>query len=275
MKIAIIGGTGLQKMEGVTALAQHHVETDYGTPSSPIEEMRLSSTDVENSLFFLARHGLDQQIPPHLINYRANIRALCDLGVTSVLAVTAVGGVKEGMALGDLAVPDQLIDYSWGRESTYFDGVRCGRRHIDFTYPYTQSLRDALINAGNSLEPTNSLERINSLEPVNSSQGRKLHAGGVYGCTQGPRLETAAEVLKLRSDGVDLVGMTGMPEAALARELTMDYACLSLVVNPAAGLSGVELSEHEIEQECHRAGTDICQLLARAVSELNLSDSGA
>lgn len=254
MKIAVIGGTGLQSMDGAEFIAHHEIETEYGMPSSVISELRLNS----QSIFFLARHGEDQQTPPHLINYRANIKALSDLGVTAILAVTAVGGVLTDYGVGDLVIPDQIIDYTWGRESTFFDGfsskisASSGRRHIDFTYPYTESLRQVMFSARGQIS-------------------RPVHVDGVYGCTQGPRLETAAEVVKLRNDGVSVVGMTGMPEACLARELGIDYASLSVVVNAAAGMNDVELSELEIELECHAAALDIKQLLTHAIRQLSAS----
>lgn len=242
----------MQTMPDAELLCAHQVETEYSDFPLNIGEVQINNC----RFFFLGRHGAEQQIPPHLINYRANISALSKLGVKSILAVTAVGGIRSDLGVGDLLIPDQIIDYTWGRESTFFDGLteagirQGGRRHIDFTYPYSHILRDSLLKAGGLV--TN----------------RKVHDGGVYACTQGPRLETAAEVVRLKSDGADVVGMTGMPEAALARELELDYASLSLVVNPAAGLAELELSEQEIEEECRSAFSDISQLLVSAVSSL-------
>lgn len=262
MKIAVIGGTGLQTMPDARHILTHNIETQYSDFPVLIEEVEAGHVQF----FFLARHGVQQQIPPHRINYRANISALSQLGIEAILAVTAVGGVKQEFGTGDLVVPDQIIDYTWGRESTFFDGVgldgvaidgvaldrivKRGRRHIDFTYPYTDSLRTSLLVAGTS------------------AISRTVHDGGVYACTQGPRLETAAEVQRLKSAGVDVIGMTGMPEAALARELDINYASLSVVVNPAAGLSGIELSEQEIEEECRLAAADISTLLVSAIEVL-------
>lgn len=247
----MIGGTGLQSMAGVETLGRHQLQTTYS-------ETRISVTELGyqgQNFYFLGRHGDHQQIPPHLINYRANLDALSQLGIQAILAVTAVGGVGEGLAVGDLLVPDQLIDYTWGRESTFFDGGpevggRGGRRHIDFTYPYSQRLRTMMLEQGANLS-------------------RKVHAGGTYACTQGPRLETAAEIRKLKAEGADIVGMTSMPEAILARELGIDYASVSVVVNPAAGLVDEELSEEDILRECERASEDISLLLLAVISALH------
>lgn len=248
--LAVIGGTGLQTMPESLLRAEHNVDTVYGAPSSAIAEVEVSGQAV----MFLARHGQNQDIPPHRINYRANIKALKHIGVTDIIAVAAVGGVNVDLGVGDLLVPDQLIDYSWGRESTFFDGdmaaseLATGRRHVDFTYPYDGGL-------------------CRQLEIASASIDRKLHKGGMYACMQGPRLETAAEVRRLRADGVDVVGMTGMPEAILAREIDIRYACLALVVNKAAGMMDSVLSEEEIMAECHRGSADIISLLASLVSE--------
>ena len=238
----MIGGTGLQQMPDARLVQRHQIDTQYSESAVDINELQVQA----NRFFFLARHGANQQIPPHLINYRANLSALAQLGVTRIFAVTAVGGIAAKVETGDLVVPDQIIDYTWGRESTFFDGSSMGRRHIDFSYPYAGDLRTSLLSAASAVD-------------------RTVHDGGTYACTQGPRLETAAEVRRLQVEGADLVGMTGMPEAALARELNMEYAALSVVVNPAAGLAETELSEEEIEAECHRAIEDIGKLIACAI----------
>lgn len=251
MKIAVIGGTGLQDMSSVELVETHQVNTEYSENPVVIREFKIEQAETaEQRFFFLGRHGSEQKIPPHLINYRANLSALSSLAIESILAVTAVGGVAAGLGVGDLVVPDQIIDYTWGRESTFFDGGEKGRRHIDFTCPYTDQLRKSLLLASNSCFD------------------RRIHDGGIYACTQGPRLETAAEVKSLQRQGVEVVGMTGMPEAALARELGIDYAALSVVVNPAAGLSTVELSEQDIEAECRRASADISALLISTINML-------
>lgn len=213
-RIAVIGGTGLCDWQGATVLQDHCVRSDYGEPSSPIQS--LSYEGVE--FLFLARHGVSHDVPPHRVNYRANIRCLKDLGVSHILAVNAVGGIGADYGTGVLALPDQIIDYTWGREHTFFDGHGTSVEHIDFTQPFSQGLRELLVAAAKELN-------------------LPLMESGVYGVTQGPRLETAAEVRRLSRDGCDVIGMTAMPEAGLARELGLDYASLCLVVNPAAGES--------------------------------------
>lgn len=213
MAVALIGGTGLNQLPGLELLAEHALGTPWGDISQPIVEGKLHG----NELFYLARHGVGQRIPPHCINYRANIWALRELGVTAIIAVNAVGGIGAMAEPGQLLLPDQLIDYTWGREHSFFDGSSEPLTHIDFTYPYDRELRAGLLAAG-------------------LAQGLQIAERGTYGVTQGPRLETAAEVERLRRDGCDVVGMTGMPEAALAAELQLAYAAVCLVVNPAAGI---------------------------------------
>jgi 5'-methylthioadenosine phosphorylase len=165
---------------------------------------------------FLARHGYGHTITPHEVNYRANIWALKTEGASDIISVASVGGIGEGFGPGVLAVPDQLIDYTWGRKQTFFDGGEKPVTHIDFTHPYTGQTRQMLLSAA-------------------AACGERVTDGGVYAATQGPRLETGAEVNRLERDGADLIGMTGMPEAALARELGLNYATLAVVVNHAAG----------------------------------------
>lgn len=213
--LAVIGGTGLYELEGLHELREESVVTPWGPPSGPLVIGRLGDSTVA----FLARHGLRHALAPHEINYRANLWALRDAGVDTVIGVGAVGAIAETPPVSGLAVPDQLIDYTWGRGTTFFEGPESPVRHIDFTQPYAESLRQRLLAAA-------------------ATQGVDVHAGGCYGVTQGPRLETAAEVARLERDGCTLVGMTGMPEAALARELGVDYACLAVVANRAAGKGG-------------------------------------
>lgn len=223
--LAIIGGSGLNQFPELEIIEERFLSTPYGDCSAPLTFARIES----QSLIFLPRHGKGHKLPPHLINYRANIWALKDVGVTQILAINAVGGMGEGMGPGTFVVPHQVIDYSWGREQSFnflLDGYV---NHIDFTHPYSSRLRERLIN---------------SL----TSAGLPFQHEGVYGCTQGPRLETAAEIQRLIRDGCDLVGMTAMPEAALARELDLEYAALCLVVNWAAGLADQELSIAEMMQ---------------------------
>lgn len=221
--IAIVGGTGLTELEGLELTESRSVETPYGAPSAPLEFGRFG----EQSVVFLARHGKGHTVPPHQVNYRANIQALKQVGVEKIIAVTAVGGINPALSAESLVVPDQIIDYTWGREFTFAD--RGNVLHVDFSYPYSESLRKALLTAANEL-------------------GIEVHDGGVYGATQGPRLETAAEVDRLERDGCDIVGMTGMPEASLAREAELEYAGLSLVVNMAAGRSEGIITMEDIER---------------------------
>lgn len=221
--IAVIGGTGLNRMAGVELIDEHRVETTYGSVSAPLQSLSVQG----RRFFFLARHGQPHRLPPHRINYRANIRALHDAGVRRIIAVNAVGGIHVSMPAGAIVIPHQLIDYTWGRAHTFHDGDTLD--HVDFTKPYTPSLRTAIIDAA-------------------ARSGVPVVDFGVYGVVQGPRLETAAEVDRLERDGCDLVGMTGMPEAGLARELGMEYASICLVVNPAAGRAPGEITMADIQR---------------------------
>jgi 5'-methylthioinosine phosphorylase len=208
----IIGGTGLMTLEGLQLERRQTVGTPWGEPSAPLLHGRFAGRPV----VFLPRHGSAHTIAPHEVNYRANIWALREAGVRQVIAVNAVGGIGARFAPGTLAIPDQLIDYSWGRAQTFSAGKGEPLQHIDFTEPYTAGLRARLLAAA-------------------ARAGIDAHDGGVYGVTQGPRLETAAEIDRMARDGCDLVGMTGMPEAGLAREIGLEYACCAVVVNRAAG----------------------------------------
>jgi 5'-deoxy-5'-methylthioadenosine phosphorylase len=225
MTLAIIGGTGLTQIDQLTVVDQQTLQTPFGEPSAPYLIAELNG----KKLVFLARHGNPHRIPPHKINYRANIWGLKQLGVTEIIGVAAVGGVSSAMEPGHIAIPDQIIDYSYGREHTFFADGLDHVTHIDFTLPYSQTLRERIIQAANR-------------------SGITISASGTYGCTQGPRLETAAEIKKLARDGCDLVGMTGMPEAALARELELSYANISVVANWGAGLVEGEITMAEIEK---------------------------
>jgi 5'-methylthioinosine phosphorylase len=242
MSVAIIGGTGLTSLAGLEITRREVVHTPYGEPSGPITHGRFNGKEV----LFLARHGYGHTIPPHQVNYRANIWALKHLGVKRVLAVAAVGGITEKMAPGVIAFPDQIIDYTWSRNHTFFDVDLTHVTHIDFTFPYDQELRAHLLDGA----------RRAGLDCVD---------GGTYGATQGPRLETAAEVRRMRNDGCDLVGMTGMPEGALAREVGIGYASCAVVANWAAGVHGETVSLVQIE-ECLKDGMEkVRKLLAHVV----------
>lgn len=224
---AVIGGSGLSKLPGFQMERRQVFRTPYGEPSGALMFGRLADEEV----VFLARHGYGHTIAPHQINYRANISALSQItDLEGILSVASVGGIRPDLLPGQLIIPDQILDYTWGRPSTYFEGS-AQVEHIDFTWPYDQTLRSGLRAAADA---------------INES----VVFGGCYACTQGPRLETAAEVRRLARDGADIVGMTGMPEAALARELDMPYAHLALVVNSAAGVgdSAQEISHAQISQ---------------------------
>lgn len=221
--VAMIGGTGLCDFSGVEWCGEHQLDTPYGAPSGVIKEGFCQGL----RFFFMARHGGDHSIAPHNINYRANIAALKSLGVTHILAANAVGGLAPSMGPHALVVPDQVIDYTSGRESSFYDGVVGPLDHIDFTDPYDPHVRGALLQAADLCQLA-------------------CADGGVYGCTQGPRLETAAEIRRLRQDGCDLVGMTGMPEACLAREAQIHYGSVCLVVNWGAGLTDRPITLEEI-----------------------------
>jgi len=218
--LAIIGGTGLSELQGFEQLEKVAVKTPYDR--SKVRLLRVGSGDKE--FIFLPRHGAGHKIPPHKINYRANIAALSDLGVTEIVAANAVGAIHGDLLPGSVAVPDQLIDYSYSRDVSFYDGKLKTVHHIDFTNPYSEVIRQRILQA---------TEAVNSRALTSC----EVMASGVYACTQGPRLETAAEIRRLAQDGCDMVGMTGMPEASLARELEIEYASLALSVNWAAGLS--------------------------------------
>jgi 5'-methylthioinosine phosphorylase len=210
--LAIIGGTGLYKLADLQDVQTHQPVTSYGMPSGPVRIGTLANRRVA----FLARHGEGHSVPPHKVNYRANLAALKAIGATHVLALNTVGGITERFGPRVLACPDQLIDYTWGRISTLCEEPGTEVLHVDFGDPYTPVFRGKILQAA-------------------ARAGVAVVDGGCYGATQGPRLETRAEIARMRRDGCDLVGMTGMPEAGLARELGLDYACLAIIANWAAG----------------------------------------
>jgi 5'-methylthioinosine phosphorylase len=243
-RIAVIGGTGMNQWPGLTIQRVQPVGTPYGEPSAPLTYGRIYGADV----IFLPRHGDGHKIPPHLINYRANLWALKDAGVRGVIAISAVGGIARAMRPAAVAVPDDVIDYTWGREHTYFDGVRAPLKHVEFTEPYTPKLRQALLAGA-------------------KRAGVKLVTEGVMGVTQGPRLESPAEIARMKRDGCAMVGMTGMPEAALAREVELGYACLALSVNWAAGLGSGDI-HGEIERSIADGMRKVRAVLAKALPAL-------
>jgi len=243
--VGIIGGTGLTTLSGLEITGERVVETPWGAPSSALVDGILGDQPV----VFLSRHGNPHRIPPHQVNYRANLHALHQAGVRTVVGVNAVGGIHADMGPAHIVIPDQLIDYTWGRASTFFEGDLETTTHIDFTFPYTDEARVLLIEAARR-------------------EGLLFSDFGMYGATQGPRLETAAEVLRLERDGCDLVGMTGMPEAALAAELKMNYVCLALVVNRAAGKSDHIITMEEIEAAIDQGMSGVKRILELSISGL-------
>lgn len=232
---ALIIGSGFESLAGEGAGRQ--VETRFGQPSAAVHEISLEGCP----LLTLARHGDPHSIPPHAINYRANLVALSELGATAVVALNTVGVVSDVRESGELAVPDQIIDHTWGRAHTIFDGSDGVVEHIEFTEPFTGHLREQLLAAA-------------------AAADIDCHDGGVYAATQGPRLETAAEVDCLERDGADYVGMTAMPEAAIARELGLDYACIAMIVNRAAGRGDKPIHD-DVEASTLSARTAAMELL--------------
>jgi 5'-methylthioadenosine phosphorylase len=210
--LAIIGGSGLTKLANLEVGRRKVARTPYGEPSGALTYGRIGGREV----VFLARHGYGHTIAPHEVNYRANLWALKHAGADSVVSVASVGGIRNDIWPGTILLPHQVIDYTWGRASTFFEGPGAPVNHIDFTEPYSRELRARLLKAA-------------------AASGERVMDGGVYAATQGPRLETAAEINRLERDGADIVGMTGMPEAALAREIGLEYAAIAVVANYAAG----------------------------------------
>jgi len=210
--LAIIGGSGLTQLANLEVGRRKVVRTPYGEPSGALTFGRIGERDV----VFLARHGYGHTIAPHEVNYRANLWALKESGADRVVSVASVGGIRNDIWPGTLVLPHQVIDYTWGRASTYYAGPGAPVNHIDFTEPYSRAMRASLLKAA-------------------AACGERIMDGGVYAATQGPRLETAAEINRLERDGADVVGMTGMPEAGLARELGLEYAAIAVVANYAAG----------------------------------------
>ncbi|MES9869213.1 MAG: S-methyl-5'-thioinosine phosphorylase [Sedimenticola sp.] len=223
--LAIIGGSGFTKLEELKIVRREVIHTPFGEPSSPLIHGVFNGLEV----VFLPRHGSAHTIPPHKVNYRANLWALKHIGIKRIIGVAAVGGIRKDMEPGCIVIPDQIIDYTYGRKHTFFETDLSHVTHIDFTEPYCQELRSALIESS-------------------ASAGIELITDGTYGATQGPRLETAKEIDRMEGDGCDLVGMTGMPEAALAKELDICYACCAVVANWAAGRSDGPITMEEIEK---------------------------
>lgn len=241
--VAVIGGSGLTNLKNLHITRREVMRTPYGEPSAPMVFGELSG----QTILFLPRHGAGHTIPPHKINYRANIWAIREAGVRNVIAVNAVGGITPNfLESGLLVLPDQIIDYTWGREHTFFGAEQKQVTHVDFTEPYCRELRRLLAEAA-------------------GRAGLSIRSSGTYGATQGPRFESAAEIRRMEQDGSDIVGMTGMPEAGLARELDLCYASVSVVVNPAAGKVKGEISLKEIERNLEEGMTNVRHLLEEAI----------
>src|SRR4029450_8288727 len=245
--LAIIGGSGLTRLSTLAVAHREVVRTPYGDPSSTLLFGEIAGRDA----VFLARHGHGHTIPPHRVNYRANLWALKNKGARTIVAVASVGGIR-GCLPGDLVLPHQLVDYTSGREATFFDGGEGNVVHVDFTHPYAPELRLRCLEAA-------------------TAAGIPLIDGGVYAAVNGPRLETAAEIDRMERDGATLVGMTGMPEAALARELGIPYVAICVVVNHAAGRadSASEVSMEGISQVLESGMDKVRALLDHVVTNLD------
>lgn len=245
--IAIIGGTGLDEFSALKDLRTEKVSTPYGETSNVLKFGSIN----DHELIFLPRHGEEHNIAPHNINYRANLWALKQQGITHIIAVNAVGGITENMPPEKIVFPDQIIDYTYSRQHTYSDENASNVMHVDFSQPYSENLRQLM-------------------QATAAEQDIDFEARAVYAATQGPRLESVAEVIRLQRDGCDIVGMTGMPEASLARELDIEYACCALVVNWAAGKGDGEIITMEIIEQHMQAGMAcVCQLLSSAMPALS------
>ena len=244
-KIGIIGGTGLTALTGLEAAEKAAVTTPYGAPSAELS----CGTFAGARIVFLPRHGTRRQIPPHRVNYRANIWAMREIGVDHLIAVASVGGIHPQLEPGQLVIPDQIIDYTWAREHTLFDDGLDEVVHIDFTSPYCERLRKVLIAAAREAQ-------LGAWET------------GTYAATQGPRLETAAEIDRLERDGCHIVGMTGMPEASLAREAGLGYAACAVVANAAAGRGQGAIRMEDIEANLRSGMQGVVALLASALPAL-------
>lgn len=241
-KLAIIGGTGLTSIKDLKITKKELAQSPFGPPSGILQTGDLFGTEV----LFLPRHGASHTIPPHKVNYRANLWVLKQAGVDTIIAVNAVGGIDSNLEPGQLVIPDQIIDYTTSRTNTFFEEGLKEVVHIDFTYPYCPELRQKIIDGCESL----------SVNSVNKS---------TYAATEGPRLETAQEVLRLERDGCDIVGMTGMPEAALARELEICYSCIAVVANLAAGKSEESITMDMIHSNLNVGIDTVRKVLAKVI----------
>jgi len=243
-RLAIIGGTGLSKLENLEIIKREVVQTPYGEPSAPLTHGEIDGHEV----LFLPRHGHGHTLAPHKINYRANMWALKEAEVTHILAVAAVGGIPTHFVPQTLVVPDQIIDYTYSRVNTFFEEGLNEVTHIDFSYPYCEGLRQEIIAASRQLQIV-------------------IEDEGTYGATQGPRLETAAEINRMEKDGCHIVGMTGMPEAALAKELEICYATFAVVANLAAGRGEEELTMEMIQSHLSEGMAKTRLIIAEVIAQ--------
>lgn len=240
--LGIIAGSGLYEIKGLSVIESIDVDTPFGGPSGPILECEYEG----ETLYFLPRHGTSHSLPPHRVNYRANVWALKKLGVRRIISISAVGGIKRTMPPGSIVIGDQIIDFTKKRENTFFDGEDVA--HVDFTNPYCDDMRKVIVE-------------------VSAETGIEAIDGGTYVAVEGPRLETAAEIAFFSAIGVDIVGMTAMPEAALAREAELCYAGMYVVTNYAAGISEGRLTADEVVRtmkQCHEKLKTLLSKLVRS-----------
>jgi 5'-deoxy-5'-methylthioadenosine phosphorylase len=242
-KLAIIGGTGLTRLKNLEIERREEMHTPYGEPSGALTFGTLCGKDV----VFLARHGDGHTIPPHRVNYRANLWSLKQQGVERIIAVCAVGGIRADIAPSCVVIPDQIIDYTWSRDHTFFETELASVTHIDFTQPYCQEMRKVLIESADKAKV-------------------EILSSGTYGASQGPRLETATEIDRMEHDGCDMVGMTGMPEAALARELELCYAVCAISANAAAGRGSGPITMDDIEASLQTGHDKVHAILEQAIA---------
>lgn len=242
-ELAIIGGTGLTRLKHLEIERREVMHTPYGEPSGTLTFGNMYGEDV----VFIARHGYAHTIPPHMVNYQANLWMLKQIGVKRVIAVCAVGGIRDDIVPAAIVIPDQIIDYTWSRNHTFFETDLDEVTHIDFTEPYCPEMRQCLLDAADRA-------------------GVEIIASGTYGASQGPRLETAAEIVRMERDGCDMVGMTGMPEAALARELDLCYAALAVSANAAAGRGEGAISMDMIEKNLKLGMEKVRSILEQVIT---------
>jgi 5'-methylthioadenosine phosphorylase len=244
--LAIIGGRGLTELANLEITHRQVMRTPFGEPSGAF----LFGTLNQREVIFLARHGYGYTIPPHLVNYRANLWALREQGVSEIISVATVGGIRSDLTPGTIVVPDQIIDYTQGRDYTFFSTRNATYKNIDFTLPYSPGLRSCILRSAEQVQ-------------------QRCLDGGVYAATQGPRLDSIAEVNRYERDGADMVGMTGMPETALARELGLDYATIAVVANYAAGRgdSQISISMEGVNATARHAMVRVRAILERICTE--------